>query len=94
MCRGGEHSASDVIIFINFVSDLLLHGYEALLERKIQESVLSGHKFHHDVQPELHGGDQPHDARRAGSGRTWASGRLLMDEQDGAGAPGAGQVPI
>ena len=28
------------------------------MERKIQESVLSGYKFHHDVQPEFHGGDQ------------------------------------
>ena len=45
-------------MILKLVSGLLLHGYEALLERKIQESVLSGHKFHHDVQPELHGGDQ------------------------------------
>ena len=59
MCGGGEHSVSHVIIFINFLSDLLLHGYEALLEREIQESVLRGYKFHHDLQPELHGGHQP-----------------------------------
>ena len=46
--------------YINvIVSGLLLHGYEALLEREVQKSVLSGHQLHHDVQPEFHGGNQP-----------------------------------
>ena len=61
---------------ILLLTDLLLHGDEALVEGEVQAGVQRGHDLHHHLQPQLHGGDQhlellglhQHSTGRSGTG--------------------------
>ena len=62
MPGGGGGSVDYLFIHILMhslvLTDLLLHGDEALVEGEVQAGVQRGHDLHHHLQPQLHGGDQ------------------------------------